>query len=101
MAYNLPARIIASEAAVSEAGMVMNKERIGLLDIFGLKPLDAALAQAGRAVFGNNDIPPTNWDLSSIKVFKPHISIPTWLGVKIHGDKAPVYNLFNRNMRAG
>ncbi len=79
--------------------MAMKKDKIGVLDVFGLKPLDTALAQAGRAVFGNNDIPPTNWDLSSIKVFKPHISIPTWLGVKIHGDKAPVYNLFNRNMR--
>ncbi len=78
--------------------MARTRERIGILDTFGLRPLDLALKQAGRAVFGNNDIPPTQWDLSSVKVFKPHISIPTWLGVKVYGDKAPVYNLYNRNM---
>jgi murein DD-endopeptidase len=78
--------------------MARKRERIGILDTFGLKPLDKALRQAGRAVFGDNDIPPTQWDLSSVKVFKPHISIPTWLGVKVHGHKAPIYNLYNRNM---
>lgn len=78
--------------------MAAHRERIGILDTFGLRPLDLALKQAGRAVFGNNEIPPTRWDLSSIKVFKPHISIPTWLGVKVYGDLAPIYNFYNRNM---
>ena len=78
--------------------MARKRERIGILDTFGLRPLDRALQQAGRAVFGDNDIPPTRWDLSSVRVFKPHISIPTWLGVKVYGSKAPVYNLYNRNM---
>jgi len=73
-------------------------ERIGILDTFGLRPLGKAVKEGVKAAFGEGDIPPTQVDLTSLKILKPQISIPTWLGVKKGGRMAPVYNLYNREI---
>ena len=78
--------------------MARKRERIGILDIFGLRPLNQAVRDGLKAVFGENEIPPAQFDLSSIKIFKPHLSLPTWVGIRTHGAKAPIYNFYNRNM---
>jgi murein DD-endopeptidase MepM/ murein hydrolase activator NlpD len=72
------------------------RERIGLLDAFGLRPLGPALADAQRAALGTRYQPRNDWDLSSAKIFKPWISIPTWLGRRRPDGRLPVYNFFNR-----
>jgi murein DD-endopeptidase MepM/ murein hydrolase activator NlpD len=70
--------------------------RVGWLERFGLRPLGPALRQARKAVLGNAATPATLWDRSSLRIFKPSISLPTWLG-RTRGDGlVPVYNFFNR-----
>jgi len=58
--------------------------------------MDKALRDASIAVFGKGKVPPTKFGLSSLRVFKPHISLPTWLGVKRNDRKVPIYTFFNR-----
>jgi len=70
--------------------------RVGWLESLGLRPLGPALAQARKAVLGNDAVPPTSWDTSSLRIFKPAISLPTWLGRRRSDGLAPVYNFFNR-----
>lgn len=71
-------------------------ERISFVETFGLRGLGPVLRDASRAVLGRGKVKATQYDASSIKIFKPKISIPVWLGAKPYGRLAPVYNLFNR-----
>jgi murein DD-endopeptidase MepM/ murein hydrolase activator NlpD len=68
----------------------------GFLDTFGLRPLGPALAALRRAAAGTRHQPRNEWGLSSLHIFKPHISIPTWLGRRRADHRVPIYNLFNR-----
>jgi hypothetical protein len=72
-------------------------EGLGVRDVFGLRPLRPALEQSWRAIRGSGDVPPTKFGLSSVKIFKPQISLPTWLGQRRPDRKAWVYNLVNRD----
>jgi hypothetical protein len=72
------------------------RERIGLLDAFGLRPIGPALADAQRTALGTRYEPRGQWGLSSAKIFKPWISIPTWLGRRRPDRRVPIYNFFNR-----
>ena len=78
--------------------MKKQRSRIGILETFGVTDPEAAAKDAAKAIFGKGKIPPTKLDLTSTRVFKPKISIPTWLGVKRYGRDVPIYNLFNRNL---
>ena len=40
--------------------------------------------------------PPAQWGLSSRKIFKLHISVPTWLGCRRADRRVPIYNFVNR-----
>jgi murein DD-endopeptidase MepM/ murein hydrolase activator NlpD len=71
---------------------------IRLRDVFGLDPLGKALRDARLALAGNDYSPGVEWGLSSTKIFKPHISIPTWLGRRRDDRRLPIYNFFNRNL---
>ncbi|MFA6450129.1 MAG: M23 family metallopeptidase [bacterium] len=74
----------------------MSREKVSLLEMFGLSDLEKAKKDAAKAIFGKGKIPPSKFDLSSMNVFKPRIAIPTWLGIKQGGRKAPIYNFYNR-----
>ena len=70
--------------------------RVGILETFGLSPLGSAVRDSLRAVTGRPHVPPSRWGLSSTRIFKPHISLPTWLGRRPPDGRVPVYNFFNR-----
>jgi murein DD-endopeptidase len=74
----------------------LSRKRIGVLEAFGLRPLGSALRESRQAVGGSRYIPRTQFGLSSLRIFKPRISIPTWLGVRRRDRQVPIYNLFNR-----
>lgn len=76
--------------------MSEKREYVGLIEALGLNPIGPAVKQTIKAAFGKGKIPPTRIGVSSTRIFKPQIGIPTWLGIKPGGTKAPVYNLFNR-----
>src|SRR5260370_31721793 len=67
-----------------------------LLDTFGLRPLGPALASIQRGVLGRKGQEPSRFGLSSTRILKPWISLPTWLGVRPKNRLVPLYNLFNR-----
>jgi murein DD-endopeptidase MepM/ murein hydrolase activator NlpD len=74
----------------------MRRESVGLFETFGLLPLENAIEDAKKAILGKGKIPPTKFDLSSIKIFKPWISLPTWLGITRNDRRIPIYNFYNR-----
>ena len=76
--------------------MTLAPARMGWLERFGLRPFRPALREARKAVLGNDATPRTEWNLSSTRVFKPAISLPTWLGRRRRDGRVPVYNFFNR-----
>lgn len=76
--------------------MPRRKDRITLLETFGISEPGSALKDALKAARGSGGVPPTMFDHTSLRIFKPHISIPAWLGVKRKDRKAPLYNLYNR-----
>jgi murein DD-endopeptidase len=71
--------------------------RVDWLATFGLRPVGRALHDARKAIVGTEGTPATTWDLSSLRIFKPSISLPTWLGRTRPDRLVPVYNFFNRN----
>jgi murein DD-endopeptidase MepM/ murein hydrolase activator NlpD len=73
------------------------RPRIGWAERFGLRPLRQGLRDAQKAITGRGATPATVWDLSSVKILKPRISIHTWAGRTRADGKVPVYNFFNRN----
>jgi hypothetical protein len=75
----------------------VTSRRPDLLDTFGLRPLGPALAAFGRAMLGTSGEPKTRFGLSSVRIFKPWIGLPTWLGVRPRNRLTPIYNLFNRD----
>lgn len=77
----------------------MDGARIGWLETFGLYPLGDAVAQARRALVGSGKAKPTEWGPSSLRIFKPTISIPTWFGHERSDRKVVLYNYFNRTPR--
>jgi murein DD-endopeptidase MepM/ murein hydrolase activator NlpD len=69
---------------------------IGPLETFGLRPAGEAIAGVRRVLRGSPFVPPTRWDATSARIFKPSISIPTWLRRTREDGLVPVYNFFNR-----
>jgi murein DD-endopeptidase MepM/ murein hydrolase activator NlpD len=66
-------------------------------DALGLSPADQAKAAARAALRGDPYAPSVRFGLSSVRIFKPRISLATWLGRRRPDGRLPVYNLFNRN----
>lgn len=69
---------------------------IGWAETFGLSPLDEAASEVARALRGTSYVPASRWGLSSVRIFKPQISLPTWLRRTRADRRLPVYNFFNR-----
>ena len=73
------------------------RERLTLTQTFGLRPPRLRMSQAMLALRGQDDIPASRWGLSSVKILKPWISLPTWLGRRRRDRRVPIYNFFNRS----
>lgn len=78
----------------------LDRQKLSVSQIFGLNPPRVRIAQAWLALRGAPELPPTRWGLSSIKIFKPWISLPTWLGRTRKDRRVTIYNLFNRTQTA-
>lgn len=74
----------------------MRREKVGYFETFGLIPFDKALKEAAMTLFGKGKIPPSQFGLSSVKIFRPWISIPLWLGRTRKDRKTLIYNFYNR-----
>lgn len=72
-----------------------DKHGIGVLDVFGLKPLPLRAREAWLAVRGDGTVPPTRFGLSSLGILHPTLSIRTWLGSRRPDRLIPISNLFN------
>lgn len=78
---------------------VSKKQKLSLLETFGLRPLDKTLEQTRLALFGQANMESSKFDASSMKIFKPRVAVPTWLGIPRQDRLTPIYNLVNRNCR--
>ncbi len=73
------------------------RRSVGLLEVFGLRPLGPALRQSWTAIAGDGTSPPSQFGLSSVKMFRPlRVSFPLWLGRERADGRVWIYNLFNR-----
>ncbi|MDJ0786686.1 MAG: M23 family metallopeptidase [Myxococcota bacterium] len=70
-------------------------EKPGLAEAMGLLPLSERLRQARVALRGEEDVPPSQYDLSSLGQLRPRIGVPLWLGRVVVPRRAIVTNLFN------
>jgi len=68
----------------------------GWLEVFGLRPVGPGLRAAAKAIGGTPYRPPIRWGPSSLRILKPWVSLPTWLGRTAPGRRLWVYNLANR-----
>ena len=69
---------------------------VGWTETFGLRPLGPGLKQCLAAIQGDDFAPPSEFGLSSLRIFKPRISLPLWLGFVRRDRRVVVYNLPNR-----
>jgi len=74
----------------------MQKHKLSLLgDTMGLSPFPLRFKQAMNALFGEEDVPPAKFGLSSLKQLYPSISPKLWRG-KFHiPNTVIISNLFN------
>jgi murein DD-endopeptidase len=66
-----------------------------LSEVMGLSPLPVRLRQAAVALRGEEDVPPSSFDLSSLAQLRPTIGPRLWAGRFVVPRKAIVTNLFN------
>jgi murein DD-endopeptidase len=69
---------------------------LSLREVFGLSPLPVRLREAVTAVRGAPGVPGSRFGLSSLRIFKPALSVRTWLGRTRADRRVPISNLFNR-----
>ena len=70
-------------------------QRIGVRETFGLSPLSLRAREAWLSLRGDGSVPPTRFDATSLRIFKPALSVETWLGRRRSDRRIPIYNLFN------
>lgn len=73
----------------------MSREKISFTECFGLKPFSKTLKEAKIAILGENGTPRTKADLTTIRQYKPKISIGLWLGKTPKKNKVTITNLYN------
>ena len=69
---------------------------ISMVETFGLSPAKDAWGAFQRIFRGSAHVPPTQWGVSSMRIFKPSIALPTWLRRTRDDGLVPIYNFFNR-----
>jgi hypothetical protein len=66
-----------------------------LAEALGLRPIRERYRQALVALRGEEDVPPSRFDLSSLAQLSPRIALPLWRGLEVVPRRAIVTNLFN------
>ena len=64
-------------------------------ETIGLHPFSLRMQQARIALRGEEDVPASQYNLSSLKQLKPGIAIPLWLGKQKVERKVIITNCFN------
>lgn len=64
-------------------------------EVLGLSPIRLRLQQAGVALFGEEDVPPSRWGLSSLSQLHPSLSLPLWRGRAPIARRVIISNLYN------
>ena len=70
--------------------------RISLRETFGLSPLPLRIKEAAIALRGDANVPPSKFDVTSLGVLHPWLSVKTWAGVRRRDRRIPISNYFNR-----
>ncbi|MBL9007397.1 MAG: M23 family metallopeptidase [Myxococcales bacterium] len=71
------------------------RQRVGLIEALGLRPLGPTLRAALLTFAGDEHTPPSRFDLSSLRQLRPRYALPLWLGGSPCGRRVPITNLFN------
>jgi len=71
------------------------ESRPSLFEILGMSPWRQRLREARFALRGDSYTPPSRFDLTSLRILAPALSLQLWLGHRPHGRRVPLYNLFN------
>ncbi len=66
-------------------------------ETIGLYPFKLRMAQAKIAINGEEDVPSTSYDTSSLKQLRPGIGLPLWFGKHRVKNKVIISNCFNHN----
>jgi murein DD-endopeptidase len=64
-------------------------------EVFGLSPLRTRLREALLTFRGDPHTPPSRFDHTSLRMFRPRMAFPLWRGVAARGREVPIYNLFS------
>lgn len=64
-------------------------------ETIGLHPFKLRMQQAKIALKGEEDVPSSRYDTSSLKQLRPRIGLPLWLGKHKVKNKVIISNLFN------
>lgn len=66
-----------------------------IVESLGLRPIDERARQALVALRGAEDVPPSKFGLSSLRLLSPRLALPLWAGRYVVPRRAVVTNLFN------
>lgn len=69
---------------------------ITVKELFGLSPLPVRLREAVLTLRGDDATPKSRFDLTTLRILQPRMSLPLWLGERCNGRLAPIYNFFCR-----
>jgi hypothetical protein len=72
-------------------------ERLSVAEVFGLTPIGERLREAAVALRGDALTPRSRFDHTSLRMFRPRMALPLWLGRPAAGRLVPIYNLYNYN----
>ena len=74
---------------------MQKEDRLSVGEVFGLVSLES-FKQGVRGIRGDATTPKHLWDLSTLKILQPRVSIKTWLKLGRTDKRIPIYNYFNR-----
>ncbi|GIW21600.1 MAG: hypothetical protein KatS3mg068_0607 [Candidatus Sericytochromatia bacterium] len=73
----------------------MSKYKVSIFECLGLKPFRKTLKASKLAIFGDKYTPKTKADLTTLRQYKPKISIPLWKGKLPLERTIIITNLYN------
>lgn len=73
----------------------MSRARVGLAEAMGLRPFGERYRQAKIALRGEEDVPPSKFGLSSLRLLAPKLAVPLWRGKTYRRRQVILTNLFN------
>ena len=78
-------------------GDFVKREKLSVGEVIGwTQGRGVQVAQVRMALAGDVYSPGSRWGLSSLKIFRPALSVKTWLGWRPGDGLVPVPNFFNR-----